>query len=115
MTEPLKLMMVLAHPDDESLGVGGSLAHYAGQGVETYVVTATRGERGRFFDNTNRPSDEEVGRVREQELRTAARELGVRHVTFLDYRDKELDSADPAEAIARIVTQLRRVKPDVVA
>ena len=47
-SRPLKLMAVLAHPDDESLGIGGTLAKYAGEGVETYLVTATRGERGRF-------------------------------------------------------------------
>ena len=61
----LKLMAVLAHPDDESLGVGGLLATYAAAGVETYLVTATRGERGRYFTNENRPSDAEVGRARE--------------------------------------------------
>ena len=38
--------MLLAHPDDESLGLGGVLAKYAAEGVETYLVTATRGERG---------------------------------------------------------------------
>src|SRR5438477_1253600 len=43
----LRLMCVLAHPDDESLGMGGALAKYAAEGVETYVVTATKGERGR--------------------------------------------------------------------
>lgn len=45
MTEQLRLMAVLAHPDDESLGLGGALARYAAEGVETYLVTATRGER----------------------------------------------------------------------
>jgi LmbE family N-acetylglucosaminyl deacetylase len=107
-------MAVLAHPDDESLGVGGSLARYAAEGVETYVVTATRGERGRYFTNENRPSDAEVGRVREAELRAAARELGVREVSLLDYLDGALDRADPRQATARIVAHLRRVRPQVV-
>jgi LmbE family N-acetylglucosaminyl deacetylase len=111
---PRRLVAVLAHPDDESLGVGGALATYAARGVETYVVTATRGERGRFFTNENRPDDAEVGRVREAELRAAARELGVRDVTLLDYLDRELDRADPIEAVGRIVAQLRRVRPQVV-
>src|SRR5204863_5269995 len=60
--DTLKLMAILAHPDDESLGNGGALAHYAQEGIETYVITATRGQRGRFFDNANRPDDETVGR-----------------------------------------------------
>src|SRR5829696_7586277 len=109
-----RLMAVLAHPDDESLGVGGLLARYAADGVETYVVTATRGERGRYFTNENRPADDEVGRVREQELRAAARALGVREVSLLDYRDGALDQADAREAIGRIVARLRDVRPQVV-
>lgn len=114
MEEPLRLMAVLAHPDDESLGIGGTLARYAEEGVETYLVTATRGERGRFFTNENRPSDAEVGRVREAELRAAARDLGVREVRLLDYLDGELDRADPVEAIGRIAGEIRRVRPHVV-
>ena len=110
----LKLMAVLAHPDDESLGIGGALAKYAAEGVEASVVTATRGERGRYFTNENRPSDAEVGRVRERELRNAARELGVREVVLLDYLDGELDRARPVEVIGRIVEHVRRARPHVV-
>src|SRR5260370_31678033 len=50
MASELRLMCVLAHPDDESMGTGGVLAKYASEGIATYVVTATRGERGRFGD-----------------------------------------------------------------
>jgi len=114
MTQPLRLMAVLAHPDDESLGTGGTLAHYAQQGVETYVVSATRGEAGRFHENQPRPSNEEVARVREQELRAAASVLGVRDVAILDYKDKELDQVDPIDAVTRIVREVRRVRPQVV-
>jgi LmbE family N-acetylglucosaminyl deacetylase len=114
MPENLRLLAVLAHPDDESLGVGGTLAYYAAQGIETHVLTATRGQRGRFFDNEDRPSDEEVGRVREGELRAAAAVLGVSDVALLDYMDGELDRADPAEAVGSIAAHVRRVRPHVV-
>jgi len=113
-SRPLKLMGVLAHPDDESLGIGGTLAKYASEGVETYLVTATRGERGRFGESGEKPLPEVVGRVREAELREAARVLGVHEVNFLDYSDGDLDQVNVAEAIARIVDHLRRVKPHVV-
>jgi len=109
-----RLMAVLAHPDDESLGVGGTLARYAREGVETYVVTATRGERGRFHPDRERPSDDEVGRVRELELRRAAEALGVREVSLLGYLDGELDRADPEEATRRVAAHIRRVRPHVV-
>jgi len=107
-------MCVLAHPDDESLGTGGVLAKYAGEGVETYVVTATRGERGRFDDTGQSPGLEVVGRAREAELRAAASELGVREVSLLGYVDGDLDEAPPAEAAEKIAAHIRRVKPHVV-
>ncbi|MEO8070628.1 MAG: PIG-L family deacetylase, partial [Acidobacteriota bacterium] len=110
----LRLMCVLAHPDDESLGTGGLLAKCAAEGVATYLVTATRGERGRFGDGTESPGPEVVGRTREAELLAAASELGLRDVRFLGYPDGALDTVDPAEAIAKIAGHLRRVKPDVV-
>ena len=49
-------MAVLAHPDDESLGFGGTLARYSAEEVETCLVTATRGERGRFLAGEKAPS-----------------------------------------------------------
>src|SRR5678810_1155527 len=91
MADSLRLMCILAHPDDESLGMGGTLARYAKEGVETYLVTATRGERGRFGDAGVRPPIDVVGKVREAELRAAGRELGIREIHFLDYIDKDLD------------------------
>src|SRR5215208_2411556 len=114
MPKPLRLMCVLAHPDDESLGNGGMLAKYAAEGVETYLVTATRGERGWQGAEQDNPGMAALGTIREAELRAAAQVLGLREFHFLDYIDGDLDHADPAEAIAKIVTHLRRVKPHVV-
>src|SRR6187401_166300 len=107
-------MCVLAHPDDESLGNGGTLARYAAEGVETYLATATRGERGWNGPPDAYPGPEALGRTREAELRAAAAELGLREVSFLDYIDGDLDQADPAEAVGRIGAVLRRVRPHVV-
>ena len=113
VTTPLKLMCILAHPDDESLGTGGTLAKYAAEGVHTHVVCATRGERGRFGDAPH-PGLEIVGQTRENELRAAAAALNVREVHFLDYIDGDLDKAEQREAVMRIVGLLRRVRPHVV-
>jgi len=93
--------------------MGGALAKYAAEGVETYVVTATKGERGRS-GSAEPLTPEAVGRLRHAELHAAARELGVREVSLLGYPDGDLDQANPAEATARIVAHLRRVKPQVV-
>src|SRR5437762_12897953 len=91
---PLKMMCVLAHPDDESLGTGGTLAKYAAEGVETYLITATRGERGRFGDGGERPAPDVVGRTREAERRAAAKELGLREVVVLGSPDGAMAPQD---------------------
>src|SRR3954447_5144573 len=102
MSERLKLLAVLAHPDDESLGFGGTLAKYAAEGVETYLVTATRGERGRFGSQGKTAEPSEIGRVREAELRAAAAVLGIREVSILGYPDGAVDQIDAATAIRAI-------------
>jgi LmbE family N-acetylglucosaminyl deacetylase len=107
-------MCVLAHPDDESMGTGSTLAKYAAEGVETYLVMATRGERGWNGDPDAYPGLEGLGKLREAELMQAAKILGIGHVEFLDYIDGDLDKADPRQAIAKIVTHLRRFRPHVV-
>ena len=50
----MRLLAVLAHPDDESLGVGGTLAKYAAEGVDVFLLTATRGDAGRFHGVSTR-------------------------------------------------------------
>lgn len=109
----LKLLCVLAHPDDETLGFGGTLARCADAGIETYLVTATRGERG--WSGGAYPGAEQVARVREAELARAADVLRLREVAFLDYIDGDLDQASPADVIAQITTHIRRLRPQVVA
>jgi LmbE family N-acetylglucosaminyl deacetylase len=114
MTHTLKLMAIMAHPDDESLGTGGTLARYAGEGIETYLLTATRGEHGWWGTEADYPGPQALGRTREGELQAAAQVLGIREVTFLDYEDGEFDKADAQEVIAQLVMHIRRIRPDVV-
>jgi LmbE family N-acetylglucosaminyl deacetylase len=114
MAHPLKLMAILAHPDDESLGTGGILVKYASEGIETYLVTATRGEHGWWGSEADYPGPAALGRTRETELRSAAQVLGLREVMFLDYMDGELDKAPAQEVIARLTAHIRRTRPDVV-
>ena len=111
-------MAVLAHPDDESLGVGGTLAKYASEGVDVFLLTATRGDRGRFrghgLDDSQHPGPLALANIREAELCAAASVLGVREVSILDYHDQDLDRVNPREAVASIVEYIRRVQPDIV-
>jgi len=111
-------MAVVAHPDDESLGMGGTLAKYASEGVDVFLLTATRGDSGRY--RGHRPGDPQhpgstaLATIREAELRAAASALGVCEHSLLDYHDQHLDLANPREVITAILEHLRRVKPDVV-
>jgi LmbE family N-acetylglucosaminyl deacetylase len=118
MTETLRLMAVTAHPDDEALGFGGVMARYASEGVDTFLITATRGERGRYLGHVagspEHPGDAALAQIREQELRAAAAELGIRHVALMDYEDQLLDQAPHDAAVAAIVGRLREARPHVV-
>lgn len=114
MRFPLSLMCVLAHPDDESLGVGFTLAKYSAEGVFTSIVMATRGERGWQGNPHDNPGPQALGRVREVELLASADVLGVAEVNFLDYMDGDLDQANPAEICGKIAAHIRRVRPDVL-
>jgi len=113
-----KLMAVLAHPDDESMGFGGTLAKYASAGVEVSLLTATPGDAGRYRGrppgSDGHPGARALAEIRRGELQAAAAALGVREVTTLDYHDQQLDRADANAVVATIARQMRRVRPDVV-
>jgi len=98
--------------------MGGALARYASEGVQVFLLTATRGEggryRGRRRGENGHPGPEALAAIREAELRGAAAVLGIRDVALLDYRDQYVDRADPREAIRKIAVHLRQVRPDVV-
>ena len=112
--ESLKLLAVFAHPDDESMGMGGTLAKYSAEGVDTHLVCASRGERGWFGPEDENPGFELLGQTRTVELQNAVNALGMKSLSFLGYIDGDVDQADHAEAISRIVTHIRRIKPQVV-
>jgi LmbE family N-acetylglucosaminyl deacetylase len=112
--EPLRLLAVFAHPDDESMGMGGTLAKYSAEGVETHLLCASRGERGWFGPEEQNPGLSGLGQIRTRELENAVRELGVRGLHFLDYSDGEVDQAPHTEIIGKIASHIRRIKPQVV-
>ena len=114
MNESLRLMAILAHPDDESLGLGGTLARYAAEGIHVALVTATRGERGWRGEPDADPGLTAVGQIREAELRSAATALGIDRLTFLDQIDGELAQAESGPVLARIVAEIRAFRPQVV-
>ncbi len=114
MADALKLLAIFPHPDDETLGLGSTLARYSAEGVETYLVCATRGERGWFDSEGPNPGWEGVARIREAELSCAAEYLGLREVSYLDTIDGDVDQANPDAMIRKLVRHIRRIQPHVV-
>ena len=92
------LLAVFAHPDDETFGTGGSLAHYASQGVDVHLVCATRGEVGEVEPELMK-GYQSIGELREHELRCAAQHLALAGVHFLDYRDSGMEGSPEFESL----------------
>jgi LmbE family N-acetylglucosaminyl deacetylase len=111
-------MVITAHPDDETLGFGGAIARYAAEGVDITLITATRGDRGRWRgiapDSDGHPGAQALAIVRDAELRRAASVLGVRRVDVLGYPDGRLDQADSQRIVSELAGHVRRARPAVV-
>lgn len=119
------LLAVLAHPDDESFGMGGTLALYAQRGAEVHLICATRGEAGDVEPDYLKGYSS-IAELREAELRCAAEKLGLKGVYFLNYRDSGMAgspdnhhpqalAAAPLEQVSADITyQLRQIRPQVV-
>jgi LmbE family N-acetylglucosaminyl deacetylase len=119
------LLAVLAHPDDETFGMGGTLALYARRGVSVHLVCATRGEVGEVEPHYLEGYGS-IGELREDELRCAAGKLGLDGVHFLDYRDsgmlgspendhpQALAATPVDEVAAKVTAYIRRLRPQVV-
>ncbi len=119
------LLAVVAHPDDESFGMGGTLALYAAEGVEVHLICATKGEAGEVPPQMLEGYSS-IGALREHELSCAADALGLTKVHFLDYRDSGMSGSldndhakalfqAPVEDVALKIARLIRIlKPQVV-
>lgn len=110
--EPPRLMLVVAHPDDETFGCGSLLLHAAADGMVTSVVCATRGESGERIDGVD-SNVEDLGTVRESELRAAAKVLGVSRVDLLGFGDSGMNG--PASPGALINAPVDAVRDQVLA
>jgi LmbE family N-acetylglucosaminyl deacetylase len=111
--QPMRLLGVFAHPDDEVFCLGGTLAQWAEAGGETMIMSATRGEAGQIQDARAARRDT-LGVVREQELRAACARLGVGRVECLDYGDGTLAEVDAATLAGQVAASIRDFQPDVV-
>ncbi len=119
-----RLLGIFAHPDDEGT-MSGAMLQYSISGVETGLVCATRGEVGEIADPAL-ATPENLGEVREGELRAAAEVLGVGNLWFLGYRDsgmagtpdnedsRSFAQASSAEVVDKLVGIIRQFRPQVL-
>jgi LmbE family N-acetylglucosaminyl deacetylase len=119
------MLVVLAHPDDESFGMGGTIAYYASKGVAVHLLCATRGEAGTVEPQFLKKY-KTIAKLREAELTCAAKALGLASVTYLGYRDSgmagsvdnrnrsSLFRAPVAKVAQKVVRHIRRLRPQVV-
>src|SRR5687767_10327546 len=96
MADPLCLLTVHAHPDDESSKGAGTVAKYHAEGVRTVLVCCTGGEEGDILNPAmDKPEvRERLHEVREQELRRAAEVIGYDEVRLLGYRDSGMPDSE---------------------
>jgi mycothiol S-conjugate amidase len=128
MREPLSIVTVHAHPDDEASKGAPTLAKYAAEGVPTVLVCCTGGEEGDIQNPAmERPEvREHLSQIRHDELERSAEIIGFSEVVRLGYRDSGMPdteanrnpaafaNADLDEAVGRLVAVIRRVRPQVL-
>ncbi|HFC12999.1 MAG TPA: GlcNAc-PI de-N-acetylase, partial [Anaerolineae bacterium] len=118
------LLAILAHPDDESFGPGGTFAKYAREGVDVHICIATDGAAGSVTDG-HEDARENLVEIRSAELDKATAILGVT-LHKLNYRDSgyindpandhpdAFIQSDTAEAVGKVVALIRQIRPQVV-
>jgi len=128
MTEPLCLLTVHAHPDDEASKGAGTVARYKDEGVHTVLVCCTGGEEGDILNPAmDRPEvRERLHAVRREELSRSTKVIGYDEVVMLGYRDSGMPESEANaradafanapldEAVGRLVQIIRRVRPHVI-
>ena len=107
------ILVVLAHPDDESLACGGTIARLADAGAKVVLLCASRGEKGAVSDPAL-VAGADLATVRARELREAAKILGISEVVIFEHPDGDLRWADVPQFHVDIVLAIQRHRPDGV-
>jgi len=109
-----RIVVVLAHPDDETFICGGTIARWASEGHRVVLVCATKGEMGRRLGVPVTATRETLPQLREQELREACAALGIAQLHFLGLRDKSLEIMPEGDLQKRVLYWLKKEQADQV-
>lgn len=105
-----KVLLICAHPDDESISCGGTVSKLIASGTEVVLVMITKGSTG--IDHTGNYNSESITMIRKKELLSAAKILGIERIRFLDKKCQEV--VYNAELMRQIVDIIRSEKPNLV-
>lgn len=108
-----KLLLVFAHPDDESFTCGGTVPKYVKAGWDVALLCATRGQVGSKGDYPD-ATPTQLGEIRSRELENAGRILGISQITYLEFKDSKLSELPPGELEEAVFKPMQEFAPDVV-
>lgn len=101
---------IFSHPDDEVFGPGGTLALFAKEGRDAYIICLTNGEAGQNNSDDHR----ELGEIRREELQKSAKILGIKDIFFLNYKDGTLSNSLYHEVAGKISEIVEKLQPEIL-
>jgi bacillithiol biosynthesis deacetylase BshB2 len=114
MEKERHLLVVFPHPDDEAFGVSGTIATHVQNGTPVTYSCLTLGEMGRNMGNPPFTNRENLPKIRKEELKEAARVLGIQDLRMLGYRDKTIEFEDEEKLANKMLALIEEVNPSLI-
>jgi bacillithiol biosynthesis deacetylase BshB2 len=114
MEKERHLLVVFPHPDDEAFGVSGTIATHVQNGTPVTYACLTLGEMGRNMGNPPFPTRENLPKIRKEQLKEAARVLGIQDLRMLGFRDKTIEFEDEEKLANRMLALIEEVNPSLI-
>lgn len=109
----MKVLLIFAHPDDETFGCGGTIAKLVRQGATVNLITSTTGQAGMTGIHGD-ITPEELGKVREKEHAEAGKILGISNIKYLGLMDGEVNKTEVPELVKILIPLIEQENPDIV-
>ena len=106
------VVAVFAHPDDEVFGPGGTLALFAKEGRDVYIISVTNGDAG--MNSLEDSQGKTLGEIRTDELKASAKAIGVKEVFFLNYKDGTLSNNLYHEIADKVQAKVEEIEPEIL-
>ena len=109
----MKYLIIAAHPDDEILGCGGSIAKWTHEGNDVHILIMAEGATSRDFKRDRNAKQTEISDLKSS-AKAASKILGVKSIDFADYPDNRMDSIDLLDVVKSVENKIDLIEPDVV-